>query len=180
MAAYGRPQIMEEHGTRFLMINQQVQLVMLLYRRLIPMLCMLAVARVCSVQIFLLVMECISQQMQEKHGRILDLIMFSKSVDLLSIPIMRIAFLLQLSGILMVQTQSVVFTEQLTAEKHGKKFYTKMKIQALYKLLSILKIPISFTYTCGLQGKAHGRMANGTALKVVCINQLMEELHGRN
>ena len=42
------------------------------------------------------------------------------------------------------------------------------------------KMLILFMLICGLHGKAHGKMENGTAQKVVYINQLMEEIHGRN
>ena len=118
--------------------------------------------------------------MQEKHGCILALRMCSRLAGSLLILKMRIVFLLQHLVTHMDPILNAEFTEQLMEEKRGKKFCIKMKIPEPFRLRSIQKILISFMPICGLHGKGLGRMGNGTAQKAACINQLMEEIHGRN
>src|ERR1035438_4044758 len=123
MAGFGKPLIMEGHGSRFSMINRPAPSAILLFRHLTQIQFMLAVVKVSSGLIFLSEMGCINQQTQGKHGRTLVWKMASRLAGLLLMQTMRTAFLLRCSGILMGQTPSAAFTEHWMAATHGNVFY---------------------------------------------------------
>src|SRR3981081_54064 len=92
---------------------------------------------------------------------------------------MKTGCLLQRLVIHTDQIQNAEFTAHSMEENHGKKFYTKMKIQVLSRLRSILKTQISYMQTCGRVARVPGRMARGTVPKAAYSNRLMEAPPGK-
>src|SRR5690348_15744852 len=105
--------------------------------------------------------------------------MYNRSAAWRLIRKMRTKFLLRHWDIRMVLIPNAVFTDQLTEERTGKKFYTPMRIRVRYRLPSIRMIRISYSQICGREDKAPGKMAHGMEKKVGCSDQWMEALPGK-